>query len=33
MPDKWQDRPRLQKPYSIDELSSALDALLNVSVS
>jgi DNA-binding response OmpR family regulator len=33
MPDKWQNRPRLQKPYSIDELSSALDALLNVSVS
>jgi DNA-binding response OmpR family regulator len=28
MPDKWRDRPRLQKPYSIDEISNALEALL-----
>ena len=30
MPDKWEDRPRLQKPYSIEELGEALEALLGV---
>jgi DNA-binding response OmpR family regulator len=30
MPDKWQDRPRLQKPYSIDEIGKTLGALLNI---
>lgn len=28
MPDKWEGRPRLQKPYSIDQIGSALEALL-----
>jgi DNA-binding response OmpR family regulator len=32
IPDKWEDRPRLQKPYSIDEISSALEALFNARV-
>ena len=28
MPDKWRDRPRLQKPYTIDDVRDALvDAL------
>ncbi|HVM21781.1 MAG TPA: response regulator [Sphingomicrobium sp.] len=27
MPDKWQDRPRLQKPYTIDQVEEALSAL------
>ncbi len=26
MPDEWHDRPRLQKPYTIDEVERALDA-------
>ncbi len=28
MPDKWQDRPRLQKPYRIHDVRSALVDLL-----
>ena len=28
MPDKWQDRPRLQKPYTIDQVEAALKSLL-----
>ncbi len=28
MPDKWQDRLRLAKPYTIDMLESALEELL-----
>ena len=27
MPDKWQDRPRLQKPYTISDVSEALEGL------
>jgi CheY-like chemotaxis protein len=27
MPDKWQDRPRLQKPYTIDQVEEALGKL------
>jgi CheY-like chemotaxis protein len=27
MPDKWTDRPRLQKPYTIDEVEAALSSL------
>ena len=27
MPEKWQDRPRLQKPYTVDEVERALSAL------
>jgi CheY-like chemotaxis protein len=27
MPDKWQDRPRLQKPYTIDQVEQALGGL------
>ena len=30
MPDKWEDRPRLTKPYSIEEISEALNALLKI---
>ena len=30
MPEKWEDRPRLTKPYSIEEISEALGALLNI---
>ena len=26
MPDKWDDRPRLQKPYTIDQMEEALAA-------
>src|SRR5258708_25942340 len=29
MPDKWQDRPRLQKPYTIEQVRSAFSALLS----
>ena len=29
MPEKWQDRPRLQKPYAIDQVEEALNALLD----
>ena len=28
MPDKWQDRPRLQKPYTLDDVRGALGELL-----
>jgi len=28
MPDKWGDRPRLAKPYTIDQVEEALAALL-----
>ena len=31
MPDKWRDRPRLQKPYTIDDVSEALAGLLSAS--
>ena len=27
MPDKWQDRPRLQKPYTVDQIEQALSGL------
>ena len=27
MPEKWADRPRLQKPYTIDDVERALNAL------
>jgi CheY-like chemotaxis protein len=27
MPEKWDDRPRLQKPYTIDQVAEALGAL------
>ena len=27
MPDKWQDRPRLAKPYKLDDIREALEAL------
>jgi CheY-like chemotaxis protein len=29
MPEKWQDRPRLQKPYTIGQVEEALNALLD----
>ena len=29
MPDKWQDVPRLQKPYTIDQMQDALGALFD----
>jgi hypothetical protein len=28
MADKWQDRPRLQKPYTIEAVEAALSELL-----
>jgi len=28
MPEKWQDRPRLQKPYTLDAVDEALKTLL-----
>ena len=28
MPEKWQERPRLQKPYTLDQIEGALSALL-----
>jgi CheY-like chemotaxis protein len=28
IPDKWEDRPRLQKPYTIDEVEAALAGAL-----
>ena len=31
MPDKWQDRPRLQKPYTLGEVEEALKAVLGAS--
>ena len=27
MPEKWDDRPRLQKPYTIDQVEAALGDL------
>jgi CheY-like chemotaxis protein len=32
MPDKWRDRPRLQKPYTLEQVGEGLGALLGVSV-
>ena len=29
MPDEWTSRPRLQKPYTIEQVEGALKALLN----
>jgi hypothetical protein len=29
MPEKWQDRPRLQKPYTLDQVEEALTALFD----
>ncbi len=29
MPDKWEDRPRLNKPYTIGEIEAALGGLLS----
>jgi CheY-like chemotaxis protein len=29
MPEKWQDRPRLQKPYTVDQVEQALAALFD----
>lgn len=31
IPEKWQDRPRLQKPYTLGEVDEALKALLAAS--
>jgi len=28
MPDKWRDRPRLQKPYTIAQVEAALAPLI-----
>ena len=28
MPEQWQDRPRLQKPYTLDEVRDVLEELL-----
>jgi CheY-like chemotaxis protein len=33
IPDEWQDRPRLQKPYSFDQLRDALSHLLGARAS
>ena len=27
MPEKWEDRPRVQKPYTLDQIEKALSAL------
>ena len=29
MPEKWQDRPRLQKPYKLDQVEEALRRLFD----
>jgi CheY-like chemotaxis protein len=29
MPEKWDDRPRLQKPYTVEQVEKALGALLS----
>jgi CheY-like chemotaxis protein len=29
IPDKWEDRPRLTKPYTLDQVEEALSALLS----
>ena len=31
IPDKWRDRPRLQKPYTIEQVEEALNTLLGAS--
>ena len=31
MADKWRDRPRLQKPYSVEQVEEALSALFDAS--
>ena len=31
MPDKWRERPRLLKPYTIDQVQTALDQVLKIS--
>jgi DNA-binding NtrC family response regulator len=31
MPEKWRDRPRLQKPYTLDQIGEALRRLLSAS--
>ena len=31
MPDQWKDRPRLNKPYTLDDVSEALTKLLDSS--
>ena len=31
MPEKWRDRPRLQKPYTLDKVEEALKAVLGAS--
>lgn len=31
IPEKWQDRPRLQKPYTLVQVEEALNALLGAS--
>jgi DNA-binding response OmpR family regulator len=32
LPQKWQDAPKLQKPYTIDQVEAALTDVLKVSV-
>jgi CheY-like chemotaxis protein len=32
IPDRWQDAPRLQKPYTIDQVQSALSEVLKAAV-
>ena len=32
MPEPWQHAPRLQKPYTIDQVQAALSAVLSASV-
>jgi len=29
MPEKWEDRPRVQKPYTLDQIEKALTALFD----
>lgn len=31
MPEKWEDRPRLQKPYTLDDVEAALTGLFGAS--
>jgi hypothetical protein len=31
MPEKWRDRPRLQKPYTLAQIGEALNRLLSAS--
>jgi DNA-binding NtrC family response regulator len=31
MPEKWRDKPRLQKPYTLDQIGDALKRLLSAS--